>query len=64
MLEAGHDPLAVVAARAKEHGMQLVPVLLLNQGRGPREGDSLDVRCSEWRFENPQLELGARSPRR
>ena len=31
----------------------------MNQGRGPREGLELDNRCSDWRFENTQLEIGA-----
>lgn len=31
----------------------------MNQGRGPRDGTALDVRCSDWRYENTHLEIGA-----
>ena len=36
--------------------MGLYPTLLVQQGRGPWEED---VRCSDFRFDNPHLEIGA-----
>ena len=56
LIEAGCDPLRIVCDRAHAVGLKLVPVLLVQQGRGPREQD---VRCSEFRFQNAHLEIGA-----
>ena len=42
--------------RAHAKGMLLYPTLLVQQGRGPW---AEDVRCSNFRFDNPQLEIGA-----
>jgi hypothetical protein len=57
LIRRGHDPLRVVAARARATGMGFYPTLLVQQGRGPRE---VDVRCSDFRFDNTHLEIGAR----
>lgn len=62
LIERGHDPLRVVCERGAELGLPVVPAVLCNQGRGPREGSNLDVRCSEWRFDNQHLEIGASGP--
>ena len=56
LIRKGHDPLRVVAERSRETGMGLYPTLLVQQGRGPWEED---VRCSDFRFDNPHLEIGA-----
>jgi len=57
LISIGQDPLRIVCDRAHAKGMLVYPTLLVQQGRGPREGD---VRCSEFRFENAHLEIGAR----
>jgi hypothetical protein len=59
LIERGHDPLRVVCDRGLEMGVQVVPAVLMNQGRGPQAGADLDVRCSTWRFEHPELEINA-----
>ena len=56
LIDAGHDPLRVVCDRAHAKGMRFYPTLLVQQGRG--DGDD-DVRCSEFRFANTHLEIGA-----
>ena len=56
LIEAGHDPLQVICERAHAKGMLLYPTLLVQQGRGAR---GQDTRCSEFRFNNPHLEIGA-----
>ena len=60
LIERGHDPLRVVCERGAELGIAVVPAVLMNQGRGPQDGAGLDVRCSTWRFDNPQLEINAK----
>ena len=57
LIDAGHDPLRVVSERAREKGIALYPALLVQQGRGDREGDT---RCSNFRFDNTHLEIGAK----
>ena len=57
LIESGNDPLRIVCDRAHAKGMLIYPTLLVQQGRGPREQD---VRCSNFRFDNPHLEIGAR----
>ena len=42
LIESGIDPLRLLCDRAHAGGLKIVPVLLLQQGRGPRE---TDVRC-------------------
>ena len=56
LIDAGRDPLRVVCDRAHAKGMRFYPTLLVQQGRGDR---AADVRCSEFRFANPHLEIGA-----
>ena len=57
LIESGNDPLRIVCDRAHAKGMRIYPTLLVQQGRGPRDQD---VRCSNFRFDNPHLEIGAR----
>ena len=57
LIESGNDPLRIVCDRAHVKGMLIYPTLLVQQGRAPREQD---VRCSNFRFDNPHLEIGAR----
>jgi hypothetical protein len=57
LITAGHDPLRIICARAHGMGLQFYPMLLVQQGRGPRDED---VRCSDFRFENAHLEIGAK----
>lgn len=56
LIDAGRDPLRVVCDRAHAKGMRFYPTLLVQQGRG---GRAADVRCSEFRFAHPHLEIGA-----
>ena len=59
LIERGKDPLRIVCERGQELGVQIVPAVLMNQGRGARDGAQLDVRCSTWRFQHPELEINA-----
>ena len=63
LIRKGHDPLRLICDRAHQYGKQVYPTLLVQQGRGSREED---VRCSDFRFDNAHLEIGAqgRCPRR
>ena len=56
LIEAGHDPLQIICERAHAKRMLLYPTLLVQQRRGAR---GQDTRCSEFRFNNPHLEIGA-----
>ena len=56
LIEAGHDPLRIVCERAHEKGLLLYPTLLV-QNFGP---EMASVRCSNFRWENRHLEIGAR----
>lgn len=56
LIESGHDPLQIVCQRAHAKGMLLYPTLLVQQRRGER---GKDVRSSDFRFDNPHLEIGA-----
>ncbi|MCZ6676794.1 MAG: hypothetical protein O7E52_06045 [Candidatus Poribacteria bacterium] len=57
LIDEGHDPLRLICDRAHAKGMLVYPTLLVQQGRGDR---SEDVRCSNFRFDNAHLEIGAR----
>ena len=57
LISTGQDPLRLICDRAHARGMLVYPTLLVQQGRGDRE---TDVRCSDFRFENAHLEIGAR----
>jgi hypothetical protein len=57
LIEAGNDPLRIVCERAHAKGFLLYPTLLVQQGSGER-GE--DTRCSNFRFDNKHLEIGAR----
>jgi uncharacterized lipoprotein YddW (UPF0748 family) len=56
LIDEGNDPLKVVADRAHAKGLLIYPTLLVQQGRGERGSDE---RCSDFRFENAHLEIGA-----
>lgn len=56
LIAEGHDPLQVMCDRAHEKNMLLYPTLLVQQGRRDRD---TDVRCSDFRFNNTHLEIGA-----
>ena len=56
LIEAGHDPLRIVCERAREKGLLLYPTLLV-QNFGP---ETASVRCSDFRWQNRHLEIGAR----
>ena len=56
LIRKGQDPLRLICDRAHQYGKQVYPTLLVQQGRGPREED---VRCSDFRFDNAHLEIGA-----
>ena len=55
LIDEGHDPLRIVCDRAHEKGILLYPTLIMNAG-GP---NSVPVRCSNFRKNNPHLEIGA-----
>ena len=56
LIDEGHDPLRIVCERAHEKGLLLYPTLLV-QNFGP---ETATVRCSDFRWENRHLEIGAR----
>ncbi|MEE2658967.1 MAG: hypothetical protein VX733_10710 [Candidatus Latescibacterota bacterium] len=58
MIGLGEDPLMVICERARDKAMPIYPTLLVQQGRGVR-GE--DTRGSNFRFDNPQLEIGAKA---
>ena len=61
LIEEGNDPLRVVCDRAHEKGMLLYPTLLVQVGSDVRGSDRATwVRCSDFRFENKHLEIGAK----
>ncbi|MCY3760993.1 MAG: hypothetical protein OXH50_07065 [Gemmatimonadetes bacterium] len=57
LIDAGNDPLRIVSERARQKGIAFYPTLLVQQGRGGRESDT---RCSDFRFDNTHLEIGAK----
>lgn len=60
LIEAGHDPLRVACERARQKGMQIYPVLLVQMPSGERGGAAaLNTRGSLFRFENKHLDIGA-----
>lgn len=57
LIRQGQDPLRLICDRAHAKGLLIYPTLLVQQGRGSRDQD---VRCSNFRFDNAHLEIGAR----
>ena len=57
LIESGNDPLRIICDRAHAKGMLLYATLLVQQGAGAREKDT---RASDFRFNNRQLEIGAK----
>ena len=55
LIEAGNDPLRLLTERAREKGLQFIPLLQV-QKHGP---ESVPTRCSRFRRENTHLEIGA-----
>ena len=56
LIDAGFDPLRLVCDRGREKGILIYPTLLVQNGGG----EFCPVRCSNFRFDNPHLEIGAR----
>jgi len=56
LIQNNLDPLCLICDRAHAKGMLVYPTLLVQQGRGER---GQDVRCSDFRFDNTHLEIGA-----
>lgn len=56
LIQNNLDPLRLICDRAHAKGMLVYPTLLVQQGRGER---NQDVRCSDFRFDNRHLEIGA-----
>ena len=56
LIGQGNDPLRLICDRAHSRGLKVYPTLLVQQGRGDRDQD---VRCSDFRFDHPHLEIGA-----
>ena len=56
LIDAGFDPLRLVCDRGREKGVLIYPTLLVQNGGG----EFCPVRCSNFRFDNPHLEVGAR----
>ncbi len=57
LIGEGHDPLELICTRGRQMGIAIYPQLLVQVPRGPREED---CRCSDFRFDNPHLEIGAK----
>ena len=55
LIERGDDPLRIVCERAHSFGIQLYPTLLVQRGGV----EHASMRCSDFRKNNPQLEIGA-----
>jgi len=56
LIQNNLDPLRLICDRAHAKGILVYPTLLVQQGRGER---NQDVRCSDFRFDNRHLEIGA-----
>ena len=57
LIESGHDQLRIVCERAHEKGLDFFPSLLVQQPSEDR--DTTSGRCSDFRFDNRHLEIGA-----
>lgn len=55
LIEDGNDPLRIVCERAQEKGMSFYATLIVQRG-GPAHASD---RCSDFRKNNPDLEIGA-----
>ena len=55
LIKTGADPLRIVCTRAHELGIRIYPTLIVQRGGA----DHASVRCSDFRRENPDLEIGA-----
>ena len=60
LIEQGHDPLRVVCDRAHDKGMLFYPTLLVQLESGVRGGGGYDIRSSNFRMDNKQLDIGGR----
>ena len=55
LIDTGDDPLRLICERAHELGIQVYPNLIVQRGGV----DHASVRCSNFRINNQQLEIGA-----
>ena len=55
LIDRGHDPLRILCDRAHDLGMALYATLILQRGGVNHAG----TRCSDFRRDNPHLEIGA-----
>jgi len=55
LIESGDDPLRIICERAHLFGIQLYPMLIVQRGGI----EHASMRCSDFRKNNPQLEIGA-----
>ena len=61
LIEQGHDPLRLICDRAHEKGLLFYPSLIMQVIGDDKGGERTTwVRCSDFRFENRHLEIGAR----
>ena len=56
LINEGNDPLRIICERAHEKGILLYPNLIMQRGGV----DHATVRCSDFRFNNTHLEIGAK----
>ena len=56
LINEGNDPLRIISERAHEKGILLYPNLIMQRGGV----DHATVRCSDFRFNNTHLEIGAK----
>ena len=59
LIDEGNDPLRIVCERAHAKGILLYPTLLVQLPSGVRGGPGYDIRSSDFRLDNPRLEIGA-----
>ncbi len=59
LIDEGNDPLRVVCDRAHQAGILVYPTLLAQLESGVRGGPGYDVRSSDFRLDNKQLDIGA-----
>ncbi len=59
LIEEDNDPLRIICDRAHAKDMLLYPTLLAQLPSGVRGGPGYDIRSSDFRLDNPQLEIGA-----
>ena len=58
LIDQGDDPLRVICDRAHAKGILLYPTLLVQLESGVRGGGGYDIRSSDFRLDNKQLDIG------